>query len=181
MSNMNTSPRIIRRNCIKVELRGETFEIYGLSIANLEKLKQSISSLLVKVFQKIGELQQQDWNSQILPKQGFFNKLLRRKTKLAIPTQTMDFLDGLINSVFKEPLELLESASGLPHEFFDPSQKERCLSIEEIKQLAEIVFEVNGLGFAWTALKQLGRQMVESIQKKPSVPSVSGMVTPSAN
>jgi hypothetical protein len=181
MSNLNASPRVIRRNSIKVVLRDQTFEIRGLSIASLEKLKQSISSLLVKVFQKIGELQQQDWNSQIIPKKGFLNKLLGRKSQITIPTQTMSFIDDLLNSVLKEPLELLESASGLPHEFFDPSQKETCLAIEEIKQLAEIVFEVNGLGFAWTALKQLGRQMVESIQKKPSVPSVNGTDTPSVN
>lgn len=181
MSNLNASPRVIRRNSIKVVLRDQTYEIHGLNIASLEILKQSISNLLVKVFQKIGELQNQNWTSQIVAKKGFFNKLLGRKAQIAIPTQTMDFINGLLDSILKEPLELLESASGLPHEFFDPARKESCLSIEEIKQLAEIVFEVNGLGFAWTALKQLGKQMVESMQKKPSVPSVNGTDTPLAN
>jgi hypothetical protein len=177
-SNINLSPRLIRRNSAQVILRDKTYVIHGLSIANLEKLKQSITGLLDAVFQKVGDLQQQNGVSYGYGEKRFFTGMFRRKKKSATSTETLNFIDDLLNSILKEPLVLLESASGLPHELFDPAQPEKCLAIEEIKQLAEVVFEVNGLDFVWTALKQLGSQMIESIQKKPSVPSASGTDIP---
>ncbi len=179
-SNINFSPRLIRRNSAQVILRDKTYVIQGLSIASLEELKQSITSLLDTVFRKVGELQQHGASYECR-KKGFLSEIFRRKKQVAIPTETLSFVDDLLNSILREPLVLLESASGLPHEFFDPAQPDKCLAIEEIKQLAEVVFEVNGLDFVWTALKQLGSQMIESIRKKPSVPSASGMDTPSLN
>jgi hypothetical protein len=181
MNNINLSPRVIRRNSAQVVIRDQTFVIYGLSIASLEKLKQSITSLLDAVFRKVGQLQQHNWSSYSFSQKSFLAGVFRRKRQPAIPAETLDFVDGLLNSVLKEPLALLESASGLPHEFFDPAQPDQCLAVEEIKQLAEVVFEVNGLDFVWTALKQLGSQMIESIPKKPSVPSASGTDTPPRN
>ena len=180
-SNINLSPRLIHRNSAQVILRDKTYVIQGLSIASLEKLKESITSLLDTVFRKVGELQQHNGASYDRGKKCFLAGIFSRKKQLAIPTETLDFVDDLLNSILKEPLALLESASGLPHEFFDPAQPDKCLAVEEIKQLAEVVFEVNGLDFVWTALKQLGSQMIESIRKKPSVPSASGMDTPSLN
>lgn len=179
MNNFESSLRVIRRNSVQVMLREETYIIHGLSIANLEELKQSITNLLNKIFLKAEGLQKQNWSSGNIQKRGFWAGIFHCQKSLNIPLETLNFVDELLNSILKEPLELLESVSGLPHHLFDPAQPEKCLSIEEIRQLTEVVFEVNGLDFVWTALKQLGRQTIESMQKKPSVPSVSGTDTPS--
>ncbi len=181
MSTINLSPRVIRRNRAEVVIREKTYVIQGLTIANLEKLKQSITGLLDTVFGKVSELQQQNWTLGHSHKKSLLARIFRRKKLPVIPSETLNFVNDVLNSILKEPLALLESASGLPHEFFDPAQPDKCLAIEEIKQLAEVVFEVNGLDFVWTALKQLGSQMIESIPKKPSVPSASGMDIPSLN
>jgi hypothetical protein len=183
MANQSASvPKVIRRNSIKIELRGQIYEIQGLSIASLETFKQCLNSLITRVFEKIDQLPKLNWNPMTRKVNWFLNIFQRnKKTNVKVSTETTEFINTLIDTILKEPLELLESISGLPHEFFDPGQKDKCLSIEEIKQLTEAIFEVNGLGFIWAALKQWGENLVESMQTKSSVPSANGTDIPLKN
>jgi Tfp pilus assembly protein PilO len=159
-----TTPRVIKRKSITVNLRGQDYEIYSLSIAGLEKLKNSINMLVTNFIKK----------ASILTRFTSENASRRRWFGLVKP-QLTSFTE-LLDTSIKEVLNLLETTSGLPHELFDPKNPEDCLTLEEISELAEVVFEVNGLGFIMTALKNQLIQIKEEFQNlRSSAPSASGM------
>lgn len=136
-------PRYIGRKSILVVIRGERYEIYSLSITQLEKFKDCINKLVINFFKQMSAIPRLEWT--ISKKFFSFGK--------QIPAETTFFVSGLLNTIISKPLELLEAASGLPHELFDPTDKENCLALDEIVALVEIIFEVNGLDFMWEALR----------------------------
>lgn len=159
-----TAPRVIKRKSITVNLRGQDYEIYSLSIAGLEKLKNSINTLVTNFMKKASVLTQ------------LFQGTTSRKRWFGLFKPRLSSFTELLDTTMKEAFDLLETTSGLPHELFNPKNPEVCLTLMEISELTEVVFEVNGLGFIMTALKNQLNQMKEEFQNlRSSAPSASGM------
>lgn len=150
--------RMIERKSIKVNIRGEEFEIYSLSIRDIEYLKKCINLLFTGFIKQASVILNLD-----VALQGIFKKDL--------PPATKAFIQGFLDTMTTDILKLLASASGLPERFFLPKLKRRwqdrlrnrfwawgmrnpdCLTIAEMIALGEIILEVNNLDFFGKALR----------------------------
>jgi hypothetical protein len=140
--------RVISRKCRVIVLRGERHEIYSLSIANLERLKQAINLLLQNFFKQAMGLPKLKWELQ--KQKGLFGLFKSKKP----PTETIAFVGRFLETIFNEPIQLIQAASGLPDKFFDKNDSENCLTIDELIAVSEEIMEVNGLGFLVERLKE---------------------------
>jgi hypothetical protein len=142
MSNV----RKIGRKYVEIELRGENLKIYSLSINDLDNLKNCINVLIKTFWAQLQGITKLNW------------KTTTDNGENSIPAETMGFINKFWDTITTQPLQLLEVASGLPHDFFDLTNKEKCLSISELLEIGEIVFEVNGLGFVVEAVRGWAKQ-----------------------
>jgi hypothetical protein len=185
-SSKNDGIRVIARKHRAVILRGERHEIYSLSIANLERLKQSLNLLLQNFFKQAMGLPKLKWE---LKRQKGFLGLGIFKSKQP-PTETIAFVGRFLETVFNEPIQLIQAASGLPDKFFDKNDMEYCLTIDELIAVAEEIMEVNGLGFLLERMKEWIKMLkpqneIENEANKSktefSAPSLNTTDTPQAN
>jgi hypothetical protein len=146
----NNSPRKIGRKSIDVAIRDRNYTITSLSIAGVDKLRENINLIIANCMRQLQAMYGMNW--AVVKKRGpiyrFFNS---KKPSVSITPTGMDFLDNFLKTTMQNILDLAESASGLPHELFDRKNKD-SLSIDELRDLAEVIFEANNLGFIWTAL-----------------------------
>jgi hypothetical protein len=158
---------VIPRDYIVVELRGEEHKVFSLPAADLKLLPATIERLLATLFLQASKLAQADWGV----------KTKRKKKGLPVeigtpPQATLNMLRDLFDGIINDPLALLEVVSGLPHKFFDTADRENCLSLAELKAIAEVVIEVNGLDFLLKKLKGWWKQIQEaSAQRRQSAVS----------
>lgn len=146
------SPRIISRKHRTVILRDERHEIYSLSIANLERLKQSINLLVQNFMKQAAAVPGLKWQA---PQGKNILEMFKKSKSAPVPTETIAFINRLLETIFNEPVDLIQAASGLPVKFFDKNDPQNCLTIEELIEVGEETLDVNGLGFIVTALKEL--------------------------
>jgi len=155
-----------------VIIRGKTYTIYSLSLAGARRFVEAINLLLQNIR---GQAALMLAANQAAPPQVLQNKrcrFFRKIAKMPIPEpvqrQALNLMD-LFETILKDPLDLLRVASGLPAELFSPDNKD-CLCLDEIIQIAEIIFEVNHLSFAWTALKKRVDQGLAKISTPMTMP-----------
>jgi hypothetical protein len=165
---MSEKKRIaIPRDYIVIELRGEEHKVFSLPAADLKLLPATIERLLANLFLQASRLAQADWGVKAKPKRKGL------PVEIGAPPQaTIDMLRGLFDGIINDPLALLEVVSGLPHKFFDTADRENCLSLAELKAVADVVIEVNGLDFLLKKLKGWWKQIQEaSAQRRQSAVS----------
>ncbi|MCX7635886.1 MAG: hypothetical protein N2Z74_09135 [Syntrophales bacterium] len=163
---MGEKTRVIPRKYIEIELRGEKYKIFSMSAADLKALPKTIERLLATIILQASALAQADWGVRPAnPKRG------RLPVEVNMPPQaTMDLLRQFLEGIIEDPLAILEVVSGLPHKFFDTNDRENCLSLDEIQEVAKAVIEVNGLDFLWAKVKGWWMNAQKNAMRRPLSP-----------